>query len=424
LRGLGASGASRASVLYDGVPLNDPFGGWVYWGRVPRAEIESVEVLRGGASDLYGGSALSGVVSLNSRRDVKQGQPTFEFETSFGSQRTPDATLWTGAQFGKWQAYFGGEAMRTDGYIIVDEDERGQIDSRVNVRRAGGDVTLERELNLFGDEGRAFVRGAYYAEERGNGTPLQTNATRVRSTSAGADFTAPFIGAIQARIYGSTQGYDQVFSAIALNRETETLTRLQRVPAQSLGFSLQTSRVLGARNTIVGGVDARTVRGTSDEIIYLQGRASSFVNAGGRERTIGVFAANVFRVHNRVILTAGARFDRWRNYDAASRTAPVSNPLTATTNDYADRIEQAFSPRASVLVKATNTISLTSSFSRAFRQPTLNELYRAFRVGNVLTLANENLRAERATTGEAGAIYTSPTRRFSARTILFLTDVT
>ena len=36
LRGLGASGARRALVLVDGLPLNDPFGGWVYWARVPR----------------------------------------------------------------------------------------------------------------------------------------------------------------------------------------------------------------------------------------------------------------------------------------------------------------------------------------------------------------------------------------------------
>lgn len=424
LRGLGASGASRASVLYDGVPLNDPFGGWIYWGRVPRAEVESVEVLRGGASDLYGGAALSGVVALNSRRDVEPGSPSFEFETSFGSQRTPDATLWTGAQFGKWRAYFGGEAMRTDGYIIVDEDERGRIDSAVDVRRAGFDVTLERELNLFGDAGGAFVRGAYYAEGRGNGTPLQTNRTRVRSTSAGANFSAPFIGAVQVRLYGSTQGYDQIFSAIALNRDTETLTRVQRVPAQSLGFSLQSSRAVGTRNTIVGGIDARTVRGTSDETIYAQGRASSFVSAGGRERTFGIFAADVFRLNSRIITTFGARFDRWRNYDAASRTTPVNNPFAATTNVFTNRTEQAFSPRASILVKATDTVSLTSSFSRAFRQPTLNELYRAFRVGNVLTLANEKLLPERATTGEAGAIYTSPDRRLSARTVFFITDVT
>lgn len=47
LRGLGGSGTSRALVLADGIPLNDPFGGWIYWARVPRASVDRVEVLRG-----------------------------------------------------------------------------------------------------------------------------------------------------------------------------------------------------------------------------------------------------------------------------------------------------------------------------------------------------------------------------------------
>ena len=64
LRGVGASGASRALVLSDGVPLNDPFGGWVYWDRVPREEIGRIEVLQGGASSLYGTDALGGVINL------------------------------------------------------------------------------------------------------------------------------------------------------------------------------------------------------------------------------------------------------------------------------------------------------------------------------------------------------------------------
>ncbi len=50
LRGAGATGASRTLVMADGVPLNDAFGGWVYWDRVPRAAIDRVEVVRGGSS--------------------------------------------------------------------------------------------------------------------------------------------------------------------------------------------------------------------------------------------------------------------------------------------------------------------------------------------------------------------------------------
>src|SRR4029078_11264963 len=68
LRGTGGSGASRAAVTYDGFPLNDPFGGWVYWGRVPTESVRSVEVLRGSAGEVFGSSAIGGVIALNSRR--------------------------------------------------------------------------------------------------------------------------------------------------------------------------------------------------------------------------------------------------------------------------------------------------------------------------------------------------------------------
>ena len=64
LRGVSGSGASRAAVLFDGLSLNDAFGGWTYWSRVPMIAVEQAEVLRGGASSLYGTAGLSGAVNL------------------------------------------------------------------------------------------------------------------------------------------------------------------------------------------------------------------------------------------------------------------------------------------------------------------------------------------------------------------------
>ena len=64
LRGVSGSGASRTLVLADGVPLNDPFGSWVYWNRVPQAAVERVEIVRGATGDLYGADALGGVVQV------------------------------------------------------------------------------------------------------------------------------------------------------------------------------------------------------------------------------------------------------------------------------------------------------------------------------------------------------------------------
>ena len=71
LRGLGASGASRALVLVDGIPINDPFGGWIYWARVPQASLEQVQLVPGGVSALYGNDALGGVINMETRSAVE-----------------------------------------------------------------------------------------------------------------------------------------------------------------------------------------------------------------------------------------------------------------------------------------------------------------------------------------------------------------
>lgn len=417
LRGTGASGASRALVLADGVPLNDPFGGWVYWDRVPRAEVSRVEVLRGGASALYGGGALGGVVNLFTQRPTTD---ALTLEASYGNEQTPDASLFATTARGAWAASIGAEMFHTGGYVLVDESTRGRADTPASSRDTAFDVTLERRIT---NEGRAFVRGSLFGEARANGTPLQTNRTHARQLAAGLDLSSSRLGSFTARTYGGAQLFDQNFSVVASDRNSETLTRVQRSPSQFIGASLQWSRPFGSHQTVVAGADAREVRGASDEIGFAQGRATTLVGAGGRERVAGLFVEDVARVGARLLFTGGARFDRWRDYDAASTTRPAREGSVATVTPFAERTESAFSPQASVLYKLSPRASLSASAYRAFRQPTLNELYRSFRVGDVVTLANESLRAERLTGGEVGASVTPFERRLQLRAAFFWTEI-
>ncbi|HEX3188142.1 MAG TPA: TonB-dependent receptor [Pyrinomonadaceae bacterium] len=417
LRGTGASGASRALMLFDGIPLNDPFGGWIYWGRVPRESVAQVEVLRGGASYLYGGTALGGVVNVIG---LEPERSSLSAELSYGNEQTPSGSMFGSFTRGKWTMRLGAEISKTDGYIIVDEDERGRVDTPAGSRYSVANLKLERRL---GSRGSAFVRGEIFGESRTNGTPLQTNRTHLRNLSAGANFETTDFGNFIFRAYGGTQLFDQNFTAVAANRNSESLTRVQRVPSQSMGGTFQWSRALGASHTLLAGVDAREVRGASDELAYVQNRPTFFVGSGGRERTAGVFAEDFFRISPRLFLTAGARFDRWREYAALSATTPVNAVQPSTTQTFADRTETAFSPQLSLLYAPSDRVSFTASFTRAFRPATLNELYRSFRVGDVVTLANENLRAERQTGGEAGARFYLFKQKLDSRVTAFWTEI-
>jgi outer membrane receptor protein involved in Fe transport len=417
LRGTGASGASRALVLADGIPLNDPFGGWINWGRVPRESVSRVEVLRGGFSHLYGSGALGGVVNILTRKATA---PVVSLEVSYGSQRTPDASLFIGGRKGRFGATLAAEIFRTDGYISVDEDTRGRADTRAASRRASLDLMLDYESNR---EARFFFRTSYFGESRANGTPLQTNRTHLRQWSAGGDWSRASLGNFNVRAYGGTQVYDQIFSAVAADRNSETLTRVQRVPSQFAGLSAQWTRSFAARHTLVAGFDAREVRGASDELVFAQGRAASLVGAGGRERSTGVFVEEIAQLTSRLTLAGGVRFDRWRNYRAQNATRPLNSNTQINATLFADRTETAFSPQGSLLYKARENVALVASIYRAFRQPTLNELYRSFRVGDVLTLANENLRAERLTGGEFGVNTNLFKHRLDTRAVIFWTEI-
>ncbi|HSB12324.1 MAG TPA: TonB-dependent receptor [Blastocatellia bacterium] len=421
LRGVGASGASRAVVLSDGIPINDPFGGWVFWGRVPREGIERIELVQGGASSLYGSDALGGVINVIGR-DTRDS--ALSFETSYGNEQTPHGSLFAGGRLFQWAARLSAEAFHTDGYVLVDEAERGKVDTKAGAEHTTLDLTLER---LLSDRGRVFVRGSLFDESRENGTPLQTNSAYIRQLSVGTDLQSTRAGSLTARAFALTEIYNQDFTSIAGDRNSEALTRSQRVPAQQVGLLTQWSRAAGSRQTIVAGVDAREVRGASDELGFTSGRLTVGVGAGGRERTVGVFGQDIIRLAPRWLLTLGVRGDRWRNYDAAlTSRSLVPGPTVAipVVTMFKDRVETAFSPRVSLLHKLTENVSLMVSGYRAFRAPTLNELYRSFRVGNVLTQSNANLRAERLTGGEAGVKASALQRKLDIRGTFFWSEIT
>jgi outer membrane receptor protein involved in Fe transport len=361
LRGVGASGASRAVVLDDGVPLNDAFGGWIFWGRVPRAALDRIEVLRGGASDLYGSGAMGGVIQFVRRRD-----DAIVADVSGGSEATRDASLFAAVGSDAWRASLAADLFDTDGYVLVEPRSRGAVDVDANSKHEAIDATLAH--------GRTFLRASRYHESRDNGTPLQTNETTIRQLAVGHD-----AGALSLRAYADENDYAQTFSAISADRSTERLTVDQHVPSRSSGGSVQYAHVLATRHALLVGGELRDVSGFSNETQFALNGTVTHVRTGGRQHIGGLFAEDVVSVSSRLSVTAGIRADSWHDV--------------------------SWSPRLSALFRVTDRLALTASAYRAFRAPTLNELYRSFRVGNVLTNANASLRPETMNAFELGARY-------------------
>jgi outer membrane receptor protein involved in Fe transport len=412
LRGLGGTAASRALVLADGISLLDPFGAWVYWDRIPRTAISTVEIVRGGASSLYGSEAMGGVVQFLIRQPEA---PAFTLETSYGNENTPDLSIWTGSRSGRWDYSAATGLFRTDGFILVPDSQRGSIDTKANVEDASVYARLGYE---FGAKGKIFLRGNFFNEFRNNGTPFQINNTHLGEGAGGLDRQFGANDSLSLRLYGDVDTYHQTYSAVATDRNSETPTSTQHIPEQVVGGGAQWTHLLGKSQTLVGGMDLNEVIGSSVDALFSgpnQGRIG-----GGRQRNLGWFGEDIFHRSNWTVILA-ARLDDWSNLAGKFIVIPVSGTPTVTL--YPDRSDLALSPRLSVLRALNQHVSVTGSIYRAFRAPTLNELYRVFRVGSVTTLNNPALKAERLTGAEAGMNVTGWDKRLNLRGTFFWSDI-
>ena len=400
LRGLGSTSVSRTLVLSDQVPLNDAYGGWIHWNELPALAVRNVELMRGGASDLYGSSAIGGVIDVV---PVTPGQSIgYALDLSGANKSTSNLSgLLMGGRRG-WSGLGAATLFRTDGYILTAPEVRGPVDVAANVHSQSGRVELRRAL---GTDGAVFVRGNLLNEARGNGTPLQTNGTRIWRYATGSDWTLDNVGRFRVRLYGTNQNYRQSFTAINAARTTEKVTALHLDPAQQVGGTVQWAQSYG-KVTVVGGVDVLDSRGTDLE-------QRSEVSTSSRQRGEGVYGEVLWQPEG-WSFAFSSRFDHFGSFDA-KQVGGVPPPLPNID-------ENVFDPRIGVVKKVTRQISLTASGFRAFRGPTMNELYRGFQVGQQITKPNPLLKSERATGFEAGTLLDGE-RLGSVRLAYFWTQV-
>jgi outer membrane receptor protein involved in Fe transport len=396
LRGLGSTAASRTLVVSDEVPLNDPFGGWIHWNEVPSLAIRQVELLRGGAADLYGSSAIGGVVEIVPATANDAHKLHFAADAAGAAENTSleDELLTTETKAGTLLEAFSG--LKTGGYVATAPALRGLVDVPSNVASQSGRVELQTPAAM--QHTSAFLLGNMLNESRSNGTPLQTNATRLWRYVGGLNATADNTYAT-LRLFGSRESYRQGFSSIAANRNSETLTKLQRVPTDELGFVAQASRTVPHSVTAAAGVDLRDIRATDDETSVA---TSAVTSTAARQRETGGFLDAIW-IPRSWSLSASVRVDSFRTFAAkqtASNSAAVTNLPEIDELVASPRIGVVFRPQARRLPKG---LALTGNAFRAFRGPTMNELYRTGQVGSQTTLANASLLSERATGFESGA---------------------
>jgi outer membrane receptor protein involved in Fe transport len=420
LRALGSTSASRTLVTQDDVPLNDPIGGWIHWQEQPELAVKSIELVRGGASDLYGSSAIGGVVNVI---PVRPAASNVELRSSDGGLGTYDENMLAQMKHGPWGVLGAGGLLGTNGYIQEAPSQRGPVDAASNVHSQNALLLAEHDRGPL----RIFARTSGFNESRHNGTPYQMNATRLVRYATGADWQAPKNATLTVRLYGSDERYRQTFSAISnlpdfgdpacLYRCGETPTKLARTSDNEVGAAAHWSQPLGAGLLLVAGADAHDVRVWDREQAY--SGTGALTNLGDHQRDSAAWAEMMW-VHQAWTLIASSRMDWFQNYDG-HEVAWNGTVWTPSAAQPSQRDERIFDPRMGLSRKIGEHWSVSASGFRAFRAPTPSELYRATQVGDKLTKPNGNLLSERATGWETGLA--TRWKRGTVRASYFLTQV-
>ncbi len=438
LRGIGPSGVSRTLVLLDGVPFNEPFGGWVYWTRVPMESTDRIEVVDGPSANVYGNYALGGAINIGTVRPSKQ---ALDARAQYGNRNSPKFDFFAADAWRRLGVMVDGSFFKTDGFPIVIANERGPVDDKVNDRfkniNVKADFTANSNLN-------GFVRSGYFHEDRNNGKHStfdgteEANNTTWKYVSGGVRAVLPDSSGLQANLFGNFEDYFSNFLAVPTANPPRSIGRMslnQTVPTKDTGGTVQWSKSF-PKNLFQIGTDWHWVRGDSNEDALDAQRGLNVTLhriSGGTQRNVGGFVQDMFAPVNSLEITLSARLDSWKNYDAHNletsvpsgvpgpANAPSCNDVTTGTC-LADRSDTVVTPRLAAIYHATDTVSVWGDIGSGFRAPTLNELYRRFSKGTVLTLPNSGLGPERLVGGELG-VNLEPVKNMSARATWFMNRV-
>ena len=392
LRALGGNASSRALLILDGVPQTDPFGGWVSWPAFDPLRLGEVRVTRGGGSGAFGPGALAGTIELISA-DPEAGP---RGSVAYGSRGSLDAHAALGLAAGPGFVTLSGALMRGDGFIPIVAEQRGAVDrpspyeqANLSIRAAaplGGGVELQASGLAFTD---ARERGTAFSDIRTDGADVSLRLVG-RSWSA--------LASVQARNFSTS------FASGGAGRATVARASEQyNVPSTGLGARFDWRRNLGERTELRLGADWRdTVGETRERYSFVAGAGTRGRVAGGRTRTLGAFGEASWR-SDAFTLTAAGRLDRWNILDGHLNERIFATGTTLTDTAFRDRSGWEPTGRAGIAWRPAATLTLRSAAYLGWRLPTLNELYRPFRVGADATAANAALDPERLNGIEAGA---------------------
>jgi outer membrane cobalamin receptor len=395
MRGLGGT---RALILLDGLPIHDPYQGTIQWQKVPLDTLRQVEVVRGGNSSLFGNYALGGTINLLTR---PIDESHVRVDASYGSDDTDRQTVTADHLLTpRLGARVSMHRFDTAGFVrvpnpgVVDVD--GWHDSMVANARAD---------HQHSDRGRTTLKANLARIDVSQGTPLSSSNRDIFDLSAGTQ-QGIADGLLNATVSYQRQTEQLTSTSIAAQRDSEFLSQISSVPARSVGATVEWA----ARRYSIG-VDVQQLDADESRTSFNRsGAITSVASVTGSQRFAGVFAQASFQPLAALEILGSARVDYFKNFNGVEGTTVY--PESASTQ---------FDPRFSFRYAIGAHGAVRGSAYRAFKAPTLRELYRSAPTGGSILLGNPHLKPETLTGAEIGVEWA--TARTSVQANLYRSEI-
>ncbi|OAH47036.1 TonB-dependent receptor [Sphingobium yanoikuyae] len=394
LRALGGNASSRTLVLLDGVPVADPFFGYIPFSALVPDRLALVRVTRGGGSGAFGAGAVAGTIELASA--TRDQMPHFGASAFYGSRDATELSASIAPDLGSGYVSLSGRWDRGDGFQTTPRDQRVA-------------ATVPAAYDSWSTNLRAVAPIDATSEIQFRGTLFQDNRTLrfagADSVSQGQDASIRYISRGRWQVDALAYLQARNFSNIVISSTSFRKSLDQRnTPSTGIGGKIELRPPVGEDHVLRIGVDSRFATGDMYEDAYNAGLASNPLtarrHAGGDQITSGIFAEDDWTIGN-LVLTGGVRADRWSIRNGFYKAVSAAGTVTQDSS-YANRSDWAFSGRAGALYHISDAVALRGAAYSGFRLPTLNELYRPFVVFPITTQANAALKPEKLKGVEGG----------------------
>jgi iron complex outermembrane receptor protein len=362
---------NATSVLVDGVRVNEPNDNFASLELLPPLEdIERIEIIRGGASTIYGEGAFAGVINVITKKG-ESAKPAVTLSSSFGSFETQRHHITGRGRHKDFNYYLGFARNLSDGFRDNSESRESKLFLKLGYEfdeRSDISIFYQYVDNHFGQPG-ALTREELH-DDREDAPFNRVDQSEADLNIFSANYRLNFLDEFDLNLNAYRREVDTEVLPTGRLANFFGSAFLTESENNSTGFTaqLQNDREFcGHRNVLTLGFEYTLNEfGAWGYDADLSGAKLGLSSRTYTEEDVyGIFIQDSLNITDALVLTAGVRYDN-DDYDFEDKLNPAI--------DDSERFEEV-SPKVGLIYNFDDSTSVYASYSEGFLSPTILQLF-------------------------------------------------